>query len=56
MSELWTGKQYSLWKYRLGNWITVSGAAVVMNPEIKSAMTDNLNGTYSYSSPRKYCH
>ena len=20
-----------------------------MNPEIKSAMTDNLNGTYSYS-------
>ena len=31
------------------NWVTNSGAATVINPEIKTSMIDNGDGTYSYS-------
>ena len=34
---------------RNNNCITNSGAVIVINPEIKAYMTDNGDGTYSYS-------
>ena len=35
--------------YSSNSWIAVSGASVVVNPEIKAYMFDNGDGTYSYS-------
>ena len=34
---------------RNNNCITNNGAAIIINPEIKAYMTDNGDGTYSYS-------
>ena len=47
-SAPWPGKNSSSW-FRYFTWNTISGDSTVINPEIKAYMTDNVNGTYSYS-------
>ena len=48
MNEQWMRK-FMILSNRNDNWITNIGATIVLNPEIKADMTDNGDGTYSYS-------